>query len=111
MAAASWPLGPNGLAFDREWAVVGPTGGVLRRGRHQRLAAIQPHLDLEAGEVQRLVCQPLTDSSAATCGWPPSSQDSSWKQEMVMEFQGGLPATAEVMNMEGDVGVLQLQKP
>ena len=26
MAVNAWPLGPNGLLLDREWAVVGPTG-------------------------------------------------------------------------------------
>lgn len=50
VAAQSWPLGPNGLALDREWALVTPNGGALRQGRHPRLATIQPRIDFDAGE-------------------------------------------------------------
>ena len=50
IAARSWPLGPNGLALDREWALVNPNGGALRQGRHPRLATIQPRIDFDAGE-------------------------------------------------------------
>ena len=51
VAADSWPLGPNGLALDREWALVNPNGGALRQGRHPRLATIQPRIDFDAGEL------------------------------------------------------------
>lgn len=50
IAAAAWPLGPNGLLLDREWAVVNPNGGALRRAQHPRLAAIQPRISFDAGE-------------------------------------------------------------
>ena len=29
--SGSWPLGPNGLLFDREWALVSPRGVVLQQ--------------------------------------------------------------------------------
>ena len=44
-----WPLGPNGLLLDREWALVGPQGNALTQKGVPALAAIRPHLDLAAG--------------------------------------------------------------
>ena len=46
----SWPLGPNGLLFDREWALVGEEGEVLTLKKVPQLTAIQPTLDVAAGK-------------------------------------------------------------
>ena len=45
----SWPLGPNGLLLDREWALVGADGAALTLRQAPRLAAIRPRIDLAAG--------------------------------------------------------------
>ena len=44
-----WPLGPNGLLYDREWALVGEDNQVLTLKRHPQLAFLQPQLDLSSG--------------------------------------------------------------
>ena len=44
-----WPLGPNGLLYDREWALVDEAGAALTQKRHPKLAMLQPRIDLQAG--------------------------------------------------------------
>lgn len=46
---ARWPLGPNGLLYDREWALVDPEGRALNQRRHPRLVHLIPTVDLDAG--------------------------------------------------------------
>lgn len=46
----SWPLGPNGLLFDREWALVGEDGKVLTLSKHPRLALLRTDISLETGK-------------------------------------------------------------
>ena len=46
---ASWPLGPNGLLLDREWALVDAEGAALTLKRVPKLATLRPVLDLQAG--------------------------------------------------------------
>jgi molybdenum cofactor sulfurtransferase len=43
----AWPLGPNGLLFDREWALCGADGRVLSQKRAPRLTQLRPHVDLQ----------------------------------------------------------------
>lgn len=50
-----WPLGPNGLLLDREWALVGDDGHVLTQKGLPRLALIQPRVNLQSGVMQ--VCR------------------------------------------------------
>ena len=45
----TWPLGPNGLLFDREWALVGEDGEVLTLKKQPQLARIQTHISLQSG--------------------------------------------------------------
>lgn len=45
-----WPLGPNGLLLDREWALVDPEGSALTQKGLPALASINPRLDLAAGK-------------------------------------------------------------
>jgi uncharacterized protein YcbX len=66
--ARSWPLGPNGLALDREWALVNPNGGALRRGRHPLLATIQPRIDFEAGGSPLKACTQTLQMHAGMFG-------------------------------------------
>lgn len=47
-----WPLGPNGLLLDREWALVGDDGNVLTQKGLPRLALIEPRVDLQSGVMQ-----------------------------------------------------------
>lgn len=47
--AGAWPLGPNGLLLDREWALVGADGAALTLRQAPRLAAVRPRVDLAAG--------------------------------------------------------------
>ena len=49
--ATCWPLGPNGLALDREWALVDADGVALTLKRVPKLATVRPVLDLQAGAV------------------------------------------------------------
>jgi molybdenum cofactor sulfurtransferase len=48
-AVTSWPLGPNGLLYDREWALVGPDGSVITQKRLPKMTQLQPEVDLAAG--------------------------------------------------------------
>ena len=47
--SGSWPLGPNGLLFDREWALVSPRGVVLQQRTCPRLVKLAPVIDVDAG--------------------------------------------------------------
>ena len=50
-----WPIGPNGLLYDREWALLAPEGGggpggrVLTQKTCPRMATLRPTVDLRAG--------------------------------------------------------------
>ena len=55
---SKWPLGPNGLLLDREWALVGDDGSVLTQKGLPKLALIQPRIDLAQSLMQ--VCSCLT---------------------------------------------------
>ena len=56
-ATEAWPLGPNGLLLDREWALVGADGAALTLRQAPRLAAVRPSIDLAAGAIYcRLSC-------------------------------------------------------
>ena len=48
-AVTSWELGPNGLLYDREWALVDADGRTLSQRRHSRLTQIRPLVDPAAG--------------------------------------------------------------
>ena len=47
-----WPLGPNGLLLDREWALVGDDGHVLTQKGLSKLALVQPRVDLWQGFIE-----------------------------------------------------------
>ena len=49
---SEWPLGPNGLLLDREWALVGDDGHVLTQKGLPKLALVQPRVDLWQGFIQ-----------------------------------------------------------
>ena len=49
---SEWPLGPNGLLLDREWALVGDDGHVLTQKGLPKLALVQPNVDLWQGFIQ-----------------------------------------------------------
>ena len=49
---SEWPLGPNGLLLDREWALVGDDGCVLTQKGLPKLALVQPRVDLWQGFIQ-----------------------------------------------------------
>ncbi|KAL0050843.1 hypothetical protein WJX82_008290 [Trebouxia sp. C0006] len=49
---SEWPLGPNGLLLDREWALVGDDGSVLTQKGLPKLVLIQPKIDLAQGLMQ-----------------------------------------------------------
>ncbi|WIA20516.1 hypothetical protein OEZ85_004912 [Tetradesmus obliquus] len=43
-AVTSWPLGPNGLLYDREWALVTPDGSVITQKQLPRLTQLLPEV-------------------------------------------------------------------
>ncbi|KDO32872.1 hypothetical protein SPRG_02564 [Saprolegnia parasitica CBS 223.65] len=52
LSVASWPLGPRGLLYDREWAIVDPVSGkALRQKDTARLTQIRPKIDLVTSEL------------------------------------------------------------
>ena len=74
--ARSWPLGPNGLLLDREWALVGADGAALTLRQAPRMAAVRPSVDLAAGAlcspaaailrcIQGRMCNPASSSYVA----------------------------------------------
>ena len=53
-AVTTWQLGPNGLLYDREWALIDPDGRTLSQRRHPSLTQIRPLVDPAAGVRRRL---------------------------------------------------------
>ena len=48
---SAWPIGPNGLLYDREWALVDESGVALTQRRLPKLVTLRPRLDIPAGEL------------------------------------------------------------
>jgi hypothetical protein len=44
--ASSWPLGPTGLLYDRQWALLDEAGSLLTQKRCPALAQLRPTVDL-----------------------------------------------------------------
>ena len=42
----AWPVGPNGLLYDREWALASPSGEILCPRRVPAIARLRPEIDL-----------------------------------------------------------------
>ena len=51
MSVAAWPIGPTGLLFDREWALVDGQGQALRLNKMPQMRFIKPRVDLERQEL------------------------------------------------------------
>jgi len=51
MSVTAWPIGPTGLLFDREWALVDRQGQALRLNRIPQMRFIKPRVDLERQEL------------------------------------------------------------
>lgn len=49
MEVQTWPIGPNGLLYDREWVVVDSTGAALSLKNEARLTLIKPSIDISRG--------------------------------------------------------------
>ena len=78
---SAWPLGPNGLLLDREWALVGANGAALTLHQAPRMAAVRPRVDLAAG---------------ALCCWRAAASDS----------QGWRSGAAACFAVDGDACVI-----
>lgn len=48
MEVTRWPLGSNGLLYDREWVLVDAAGAPLKSRRHPGMYLLRPSIDLEA---------------------------------------------------------------
>lgn len=53
---SEWPLGENGLLYDREWVIVGEDDAALTLKSVPQLGLIQPAVDLERGRLESLQC-------------------------------------------------------
>lgn len=51
MSVEAWPVGPTGLLFDREWALVDGHGQALRLNKVAQMRFIRPRVDLERQEL------------------------------------------------------------
>lgn len=51
MSVTVWPIGPTGLLFDREWALVDGQGQALRLNKMPQMRFIKPRVDLERQEL------------------------------------------------------------
>lgn len=58
-APNSWPLGANGLLYDREWALVDAEGAVLTQKKLPRLAAIRPIIRMDTGMPKPICSSPM----------------------------------------------------
>lgn len=45
-----WPMGPNGLYMDREWALIGEDGHILTLKKYPHLTRIVASISLETGD-------------------------------------------------------------
>ena len=59
--AGSWPIGPNGLLYDREWALVTPAGAALCARRVPALARLRCAVDLARGVATVRMAPPEED--------------------------------------------------
>ena len=71
-----WPLGPNGLLLDREWALVGDDGMVLTQKGLPKLALVQPRVDLAQGVMQ--VIQSLDIHTLAWVAYDQQQETACW---------------------------------
>lgn len=46
--AEAWPVGPNGLLFDREWALVDDSSKVVTQKACPRMATLEPRIDVQS---------------------------------------------------------------
>ncbi|GAQ81349.1 molybdenum cofactor sulfurase [Klebsormidium nitens] len=51
-APDAWPIGPNGLLYDREWLLVDSGGNGLTQKKVPALCTLQASIDLEAGHLR-----------------------------------------------------------
>ena len=74
----AWPLGPNGLLLDREWALIGPNGAALTQKEAPVLATICPRINLKEGvqasdpphwEAQGTRCKSGSQSTLCGARW------------------------------------------
>lgn len=49
---SEWPVGPQGLLYDREWMLVDPKGSYLNQKKVPLLCTIHPVVDLDRGELK-----------------------------------------------------------
>jgi len=77
---SAWPIGPNGLLYDREWAVCGPDGQVLTQKRAPRLTQVRAEVDLQqqvlrltATGMQQQLVVPLEPDGAPPTAQPPAA--------------------------------------
>jgi molybdenum cofactor sulfurtransferase len=85
-AVTSWPLGPNGLLYDREWALIGPDGSAITQKQQPGLTQVQPEVDLNAGVmrvtaagVQQQLLVPLQQQQQQQVG--SLQPGNSWQQQ------------------------------
>jgi len=71
-AVTSWQLGPNGLLYDREWALVDPDGRTLSQRRHPKLTQIRPLVDPAAGARRHVSTMYGAAHSVVMHGWSSS---------------------------------------
>lgn len=64
----AWPLGENGLLFDREWALVGADGAALSQKKLPKLATIRPVIKLDEGVHASRSFYGCLHGALASCG-------------------------------------------
>lgn len=79
--ATRWPVGVEGLAWDREWCLVHASSGeVLSQKKHTRMAFITPVIDFDAGLLRINVHTRASDvpNNTPTAISVPLSNDPEW---------------------------------
>lgn len=68
MEVHSWPIGPNGLLFDREWVVVDSTGSALSLKNEARLTLIKPSIDISRGLLTIRLEETIPENETSSIG-------------------------------------------
>lgn len=99
MEVQSWPIGPNGLLFDREWIVVDSTGTALSLKNESRLTLIKPSIDMSRGLLTIRL-----DESRSAYGTGTTGATESSLPPLVLSLEDTLDSsTARSMQVCGDM--------
>lgn len=97
--ATAWPVGPNGLLFDREWALVDDSSKVVTQKACPRMATLEPRVDAHSGTLT-ITARDSPNLKPLVVSLGSSSSDSDRPSEPVMQPQTGSSGSGQSVVLE-----------